>query len=281
MMLSTLKSSHKRQIKKVGGFMVNSPHKQDADKIIGFFSNAREVYESSDCESLISFCLQVFGIKQYDIRELDSACDDLKTIIMLISREMNSKEGQDFNTIATGYINKYYKWIVATYNGQISDDDGTILFSSDPILNLEMCSNSKILSADYFTVVSEHRGFPDKLFFTTELYKEESAELGCDIIVSNSHGNGTMLIERTVPWTDCRRLWVGNKRMLMMRLNGKYRKVKDKRLREILSAAYEKYDDDLLFKTIYIEPGSLDKKDSFVLDFNATEDNCLFAIRKK
>ena len=58
----------------------------------------------------------MFGIKQYDIRELDSACDDLKTIIMLISREMNSKEGQDFNTIATGYINKYYKWIVATYN---------------------------------------------------------------------------------------------------------------------------------------------------------------------
>ena len=258
-----------------------SPHIEDADKIIGFFQRAPEIYRNSSCESLISFCLQVFGLERYDIAELDSAYNDLQTIIMLISREMDSQKGQEFNVIAKGFVNKYYKWLIATYNGQISDRMGDILFSDDLELNLAMFSDNKILTPDYFQVISDYRGYPDVHFTRAQLSEEDSLELGCDVITVDKNSGGTVLVERGLPWTDCIRLWIGNQRNLETILNGKYRKAKDKRLKEIIKNAYEKFDDDLLYKTIYIEQGALDKKDSFKLDFNTKEDDCIFAIRKK
>lgn len=261
--------------------MISSQHEQDADRIIRFFHDAKSIYKNSSHESLISFCLQVFGIEHYDIRELEESYKDLQTIVMLISRDLEGSKYQDFNIVANGYINKYYKWLVASYNGQISDTDGDILFNEDHSVNFEMFSSKKILSADYFTVVSDYAGCPKKNYLVAELDNDESKTLGCDIIVHDEKLNKMLLIERSVPWTDCCRLWIGNKKMLMIKLNGKYRKAKEKRLREILNAAYEKYGDKLLFNTISIESGSLDKKDAFVLDFNTPDEDCLFSIRRK
>ena len=243
--------------------MLENPHVKDADKLISFFSDTRKQYESQGGEkSLISFCLQVLNVPTFDMKDIESALSDLNSIIILISRELSGEELERFNRTVKTEVDKIDMWLHGVYNHKISPDNAELLFGDYSDVSYAMSvASKKVLRDDYFDLQTEGTGQFSIGVITGTLDKEESKTTGADYICT--YGNGAAFMYNEIPWTERNVIWMGNEKMFNERMNGKYRKVRDKRLIAILKGLYSKIGDALVNAMITVEDGSLQSEDSY------------------
>jgi len=243
--------------------MLENPHVEDADKLISFFSDTKKQYEKiGEGESLISFCLQVLNVPTFDMKEIEAALSDLNSIIILVARELQGEKLERFNRVVKAEVDKMDMWLHGVYNHKISPDNAELLFGeySDVSYVISMASK-KVLRDDYFKLTSDGTGTFNIPVPQTSLAKEDGLDTGADYI-SGKDGYASILLN-TVPWTDRNKIWTGNRKVFNERINGKYRKVKDKRLIAILKSLYEKIGDGILDTVITVEDGALKSDDSY------------------
>lgn len=258
-----------------------NPRVKDADLLINFFSDIRGQYESLGArKGLVSFCLDVLGLESFDIREVESACSDLRSIMLVISRELDEDKLVRFNTVVKQGIDKIDMWLHGVYNRKISENDAELLFGNSSAIEYEVSKASKkILRDDYFNLVTDYKDRISGMAGYAVLEEESKADNATDLIFV---ANGQLYVaENDMPWTDRNKVWIGNRRMLERIITSKYRKLKDKRLVEIIKKAYEVFGDLLLFKTVVIEKGSLDKDAKYEFKLNKSNPNEFLTVKRK
>lgn len=263
--------------------MSNNPHIKDADKMIDFFMNAKTHYLSEyRDEGLISFCLGVFGISQFDVKEIETSANDLRSIMMVISRELSEGKLEQFNSVVKDSVDKYEKWLYAVYNRRLPEESGEqILFSDCKDLTFFMNNVSQRKLVDsYFKLESDYTDTKQLPVVEVSLSKDSDCEdMATDYLKLE---DGVIIFAvNEVPWTDRNKVWIGNKDNLNMILTSKFRKNKHKRLQAIIKEAYNKVGDELLFKTIIVEDKALDKADGYALEFNKDSSDKFIVIKRK
>ena len=246
--------------------MSENTHVKDADELISFFSDFKGRYERCSSEkNLISFCLEVINVDNFNMKDIESSLNDLNSILQIISRDLSGILLDRFNSIVKESVNKIDMWLHGVYNHKISPDNANLLFGDLKDVSYVMSmASKKVLRDDYFNIIDfNHYGFNNLI--TEYSFDEESSYTTPDNYLYVENGNMSC-IKNIVPWTDRKVLWTGNKTIFNNRINSKYRKVKDRRLVAILKSLYETIGDGIIDNVITIEEGSLAKDNTYSIE---------------
>ena len=254
----------------------------DAQKLINFFENDRDIFNNSGLGvDIVSFCAGVFNIDRLDIQELDNANNDLMSILMIISRDLNVDVAERFNKVVMTAVPFYYNWLKGVIKGMISVDDLDVLFTRDTKATTEVHTLARYeLTMNYFGLNSDASGFKVNTHFDVGLVEEERKTIAVDVLIPDEEQN-ILCITNDMPWTDRNAIWTGDRRYLSDILNAKYRKKRDQRLIEIMRNLYSRIGDKMLFRIIEVEDKAIDKPDSFGLRLHSDDDQTILTIYKK
>ena len=268
--------------------MKENQHIKDADKLIEFFGDLENEYQKFQGDkNLISFCLAILNVESLnDIAKVEAAISDLRSICLVISRDLSSDKEQEFNSVVRTGIDRIDMWLHAVRNHKIDSNDADALFCKDLDINRRVQNASKkILRDDYFDFILTGNGKFN--IETMEAYQDKkiASQVPVDVLaVGDVFGNGSyarVSFDNDVPWTEREVIWTGNELMMKSRLNAKYRKAKEKRLIGIMKSAYEKYGNAFLFRRILVKDKALDKPDGYEVVAGSKEDNAFLVVQRK
>lgn len=242
---------------KDGDVMVQEYKEKDAERMISFFKDLYGEYtRSSHAEGLVSFSLSILNVSTFNISEVESALSDLRSIVMMISRELNAEQLEEFNNVVVTGINKIDMWLHGVYNHKISMSDEELFFGKySDVISVMNEASKRVLRDDYFKFDSDGTVGFNSGCVKCDIDSDECSKVASDYIFFE---DGSLLCSKnTMPWIDREVFWVGTKAILESRLNGKYRKVRDKRIVAIMKSLYEKLGDAFINSNIHVEDLSL------------------------
>lgn len=261
--------------------MNENTHLEDADKLINFFVNIENQYLNFGKEKgLISFCLQVLNVESFDIKQIESALCDLRSITMVISRNIDEVKQVEFNSVVKTGIDKIDMWLHGVYNHKIDFRDENVFFSdSNEVSSYLSKASKKVLRDDYFNLISAGNGVFNPNIVRTTIRDDGQESMETNLITV--HEGVCYYGQNETPWTDRNRIWIGNEKNLNELLEAKYRKAHDKRLVAIIKNAYELLGSKLLFRCIDVEEDALKSEKSYACKFNSDDSYVALTIQKK
>lgn len=262
---------------------MNNQYVKDAEKLLDFFKNDEIIYNRDFIDrGSVYFCLTVLGLERFNIEEIELASDSLNSIVSIISRNISKGMQSEFLSTVRDSINRYVSWLKAVYNHKIDENSCEVLFNKSEFSSnlISKIGDIKEIPNDFFTLVTK---FNDKKILPVQCAEldnvDNKKDSATDIILLVN--DEVTYIYNDIPWTDRNKIWIGDSRMLNIMLSGKYRKVRDKFLVGVIKSLHDKFGDNILFKTIVVNPDVSFRKGSNISIEVNSDDSDRFAVIKK